>query len=152
MSSRRTAAATILAVTMALAACGGAASIPPSATPQPDVVSVACVDSVGPFVEALQDLNSRLNVGLNQAAYSEKVGDVRVAYDRIDWTEVEALCITQVGKPAEDAFNAYVRANSAWSKCLQARNCNYDKVRPRLQKEWASATELLDAIEKRLPD
>lgn len=50
-------------------------------------MDAACEERIQPFYDALRDVDSRLDVGLNKAAYSEKLGDIRVVYDvaPADW-------------------------------------------------------------------
>lgn len=141
------AAVTLLAI--ALSACGGGVVPGGETTPdapaddQPAVVPVNCPDEMVEFVEALQDLDSRLNVGLNFQAYSERVGDARVAYDRIDIDELGSGCVEHVGAPAEDAMNAYIDAYNTWNDCIGDIDCDNDSITPDLQAEWADATELV---------
>jgi hypothetical protein len=148
----------------ALGACGGAvvpggASTDREATARPsptadiaDVVPVDCPDEVVELVEALEDLDSRLSVGLNFAAYSERVGDARVAYDRIDVDDLDGGCIEHVGAPAEDAMNAYVRAYNVWNDCISDIECENDTITPDLQAEWADATELVEQAREGLDE
>lgn len=104
------------------------------------------------FVETLQDLDSRLDVGLTFAAYSERVGDTRVAYDRVDIEDLDGGCLEHVGVPAEDAMNAYIRANNTWNDCISDIDCDNDSITPDLQSEWADASQLvgeaLDALDQ----
>lgn len=122
------------------------ATFAPAAAP----VSAACKAAMRPFVDQLQELNSRLSVGLNFSDYSERVGDARVAYDAIDIPSLDQSCLTLVGGPAEDAFNAYVRAYNTWNNCIDDIDCDNDKIRPKLQDEWAKATEILTTLRTRL--
>jgi hypothetical protein len=114
-------------------------------------VSRECADAVAPFTEALTDLDSRLNVGLNFGAYSEKVADARVAYDRLPISELDTACITLVAQPEEDAFNAYVRAYNTWNDCVGDVDCSNDSIESKLQAEWSKATDLLTTVRSRLP-
>jgi len=148
-SSAHRAAAGLL--TLALTACGGGGVVPGGAdgggaseAEPPDVILVDCPDEVVEFVETLEDLDSRLNVGLNFQAYSERVGDSRVAYDRIDIQDLGSGCIDHVGSPAEDAMNAYIRAYNTWNDCIGDIDCDNDSITPDLQAEWAEATELVE--------
>jgi hypothetical protein len=124
----------------------------PVPTPTPAIVSAECVEELQGLLDELTDLNSRLGVGLNFSAYSERVGDVRVEYDRVDFEDLDPLCITEIGVPLEDAMNAYVEAYTAWNDCIGDTDCENDSVTPTLQKHWAEATEFLDAAERGLPD
>lgn len=116
----------------------------PETSAPPAVVPIDCSDELVAFLEELEELDSRLTVGLNFSAYSGFVGDAQVAYDRIDFEELNATCIEQVGIPAEDAFNAYVDAYNTWNDCIGDIDCDNDSITPSLQAEWADATELLE--------
>lgn len=154
-----------VAVTLVLLACGNPAGVVPGGagepgkpttrptvtdTPRPAVLSEDCIDEVGAFFDALFDLNSRLDVGLNFSAYSERVGDAKVAYDRIDIDALDAACITVAAK-AEDAYNAYADAYNTWNACIGDTNCDNDSITPDLQDDWAKASTLLDEVEDALP-
>jgi hypothetical protein len=142
-------------IAVVVAACGGgivpgggstdrAVTASPSPTMDvPDVVPISCPDEVIDLVETLEDLDSRLSVGLNFAAYSERVGDAQVAYDRIDVKDLDSGCIEHVGAPAEDAMNAYIRAYNIWNDCIGDIECENDSITPDLQAEWADATGLI---------
>jgi hypothetical protein len=121
-----------------------------TATPALDSVSEDCVEEAGDFFDALMDLDSRLDVGLNFADYSERVGDAKVAYDRIDVDELDPRCIVIAAK-AEDAYNHYAEAYNTWNGCIGDADCDNDSIRPALQAEWADASDLLDEVEEALP-
>jgi hypothetical protein len=142
-------------IAVVVAACGGgivpgggSTDAAPTSSPLPtvdvpDVVPINCPDEVIELVETLEDLDSRLSVGLNFSAYSERVGDARVAYDRIDVGDLDSGCIEHVGAPAEDAMNAYINAYNVWNDCIGDIDCDNDSITPELQAEWADATELI---------
>ncbi len=143
----------LLILSVLITACGGAvvpADKPPvvgAGTPTkapPAVVAVSCPDEISDFVAALQELDSRLDIGLNFQEYSERVGDARVAYDRVDAEDLDASCIEHVGVPAEDAMNAYIEANSTWNDCISDPDCSNDSIATELQAKWAEATELIE--------
>lgn len=58
-----------------------------------------CRDQLGRFADRLQELDSRLSVGLVFAAYSEQVGDARVEYDKLPIGEFQAPCLRNAGIP-----------------------------------------------------
>jgi len=99
-----------------------------------------CQSDLEAFLNTLEDLNSRLEIGLNYHDYTEKVGNVRVAYDKIDFGGLDPECVRLVGVPAEAALNQYIQAVNAWSKCIQDINCSNEQVKPTLQRHWAAAT------------
>jgi hypothetical protein len=106
---------------------------------------------MAPLTDTLTDLDSRLNVGLNFTAYSEKVADARVAYDRIPMSDLDSTCIRLIAQPEEDAFNAYVRAYNTWNDCIGDIDCSNDTIESELQAEWSNATDLLTTVRSRLP-
>jgi hypothetical protein len=126
----------------------------PTPTPSPPpTISAECAELLQPLLDALEDLDARLNVGLNKSQYSDRVGDVSVAYSRLDASKLSALgtdCIS-TGATLEDAFNEYISANNEWSECLSDRDCSNDDVRPTLQRHWATATEEIDEVREQFP-
>lgn len=103
---------------------------------------------------ALKELDSRLSVGLPYADYSEKVGDVQVAYDSSvdDILELPAGCLTDVGAKLEDAFNRYREVKDIWSDCIEDYDCNFGegKVNARVQRKWAAATRSIEKADENL--
>lgn len=105
-------------------------------------------DAVSPAADRAQELDSRLHIGLSYDEYTDKVGDLKVAYDQVDFDSADADqldCLTAVGLPAEQALNQYTRAASAWSKCFDDVDCSNDSVKPTWQRHWAQATRKTNA-------
>lgn len=142
---------TALVVLMVLAAagCGGGAAAPNS-SPTPGRVSQECVAEVGGLVEALFQLESRLNLGLSFADYGVRVGDARVAYDRIRVDRLDQACLRMASK-AEEALNAYIRAYGTWNDCVQLPGCTNDSVIGQLRQEWSKASDLIRDARAALP-
>ena len=136
---------------IALAACGGDASGAPGATAAPQAVSQDCADALEPFLDALKSLDSRLGIGLTYGDYGDKLGDVKTAYDDIDFRELDAGCIAAVGVDAEKALNHYITAYTTWHGCIARTGCDTDSIRSDLRSEWALASELVKEIRARLP-
>lgn len=109
----------------------------------PDFDAELCVEQLGDLHEALTDLDSRLSVGLNFSAYSDKVGDARVAYDRIDFDSLDPVCTLLAGVQLEKALNSYTRAYNRWNTCIGDYECDTDSINGSLQKEWARAQRQL---------
>lgn len=154
----------VVALAVAISACGGTAdtttneespqsSSPPSTTttptpsPTPDPEEVQarreaeqCKREFTPFLDELQRLDSRLDVGLTQADYNAALGDIQVAYDRVPFNRLSESCILLVGVVAEDAFNEYLKANNQWADCIQSYACDLDDIEADLQKRWQSAS------------
>ena len=112
----------------------------------------ACATIMSPLVDALRELDSRLGVGLSYARYGDELGDARVVYDRVDADEVDNLgdCLTDVGVPAEKAFNEYVKAANTWGKCFDDFDCSNDSIRPALQRRWSRASDKVDEAKRGL--
>jgi len=98
----------------------------------------SCNGQVGRLISRLEDLSSRLDVGLNFSDYSSKVGDVSVAYHRIDFKGMDFQCLA-AGVPAEAALNAYDAAYNKWNACISNFSCSTHSIKPFLQEKWAVA-------------
>lgn len=98
-----------------------------------------CEANIGEFVNALSDLDSRLDVGLTFADYSRRLGDVRVAYNKIDVNSEDLGCL-EAGVPAESALNFYSKAHETWNDCIKSLSCDTDSIDPQLQADWAKAS------------
>ncbi len=122
------------------------------ASARPAIVPLNCPSTVTDLVDALRDLDSRLGVGLNFQSYSQKVGDVKVAYDRIEVDKISAGCLQRVAVPAENALNAYLDAYNTWNDCVADVNCTNESITSELQSKWAAATADVDQAVKALEE
>lgn len=103
------------------------------------------------LLDELAELDSRLDIGLSYVNYSEKVADVRVAYDRIEFEELELECVSRVGVHAETALNEYTKAVSRWGDCIESPSCSVDDdAQPAMQKRWSRAGRLRRKAERGL--
>jgi hypothetical protein len=144
--------AVVLLVGTIMAGCGGSSSQAPGATAAPpESVSGSCVTAMKGLTDALFALNSRLSVGMNYAAYGQAVGDAKVAYDKIKIPDLDAACLSGVGKPAEAALNEYLAAYTVWNNCIGTSGCTNDSIKSKLQDHWATASTLLAPVKKLLP-
>jgi hypothetical protein len=109
-----------------------------------------CDTELRDLVDSLGDLNSRLAVGLSFQDYSEHVGDVRVAYDKVDFSSLPARCLRRVGVPAENALNNYINAYNTWNDCIGDEYCDVDTIDPDLQSVWSVATARVEKASSRL--
>lgn len=92
---------------------------------------------------AVEELDSRLSVGLSYSDYATEVADVRVAYDQTDFDALEDIeCMQGVGLPLERALNQFVRAANVWDECFEDIYCETDSVDPELQTHWSKASRL----------
>jgi hypothetical protein len=130
-------------VCTSLNACGGGTTATaPAKDPK-------CNGQIGKWITALQALNSRLNVGLTNAAYTTELGDVSVLYGQIPFKAMSAACLTP-GTEAEKAMNLYITASNAWSACISSLTCSNAKVKPKLQRDWAKASSEITKAENEL--
>jgi hypothetical protein len=99
----------------------------------------------------LQQIDSRLNVGLSFAEYTDYVGDAQVEYDRTDWDDGELSCTLKVGIALEDALKQYFKAYSKWDQCMDDYACEVEgSVLAGIRKHWSEATERLQYADKKL--
>lgn len=127
-----------------------------------------CTTQVEPLHTALVNMQSDLQVGLNFAAYAEGVRSVARAYNRVNIDQVTAASekvMTDAGGTSdstclgatasfENAYNAYNRANSIWSDCidniLAYSSCTSGSVGDRVQAQWTRASSAIANGERRL--
>ena len=142
----------LVIVMLAAAACGSTSSAtstnpagsgtgsPPAASTASPEIHDQCNHQIGKWMRALKALNSRLDIGLTD---SRELGDISVIYHEIDFNSLSPQCLVP-GVKAEKAFNDYIDASNAWSKCFASLTCTNAKVRPKLQSFWAAAARQLD--------
>src|SRR6266568_2667268 len=117
--------------------CGPNGDSSPNPDTKPNTVQVSCAQPVIDFLTKLEELDSRLSVGLNFQEYGTQVGDVKVAYDRIDFTGTDPLCFSLVGVPAEAALNDYISAYNTWNACVSNISCTNASIKSKLKAKWA---------------
>jgi hypothetical protein len=109
-----------------------------------------CKRQIGPLLDRLHELDSRLDVGLNYDEYTTQVGDVRVEYDTaVDGID-DPLCLTAAGIPAETALNQYAKAANRWGECFDDLDCDTDTVEPTLRKYWDRASRAIETADEGL--
>jgi hypothetical protein len=157
---RQVAIIALVIVILAAAACGsststaistgagGGASQPSVATASPQIYD-RCNQQLGRWMTALKSLNSRLDIGMVESDYTKELGNISVVYHEIDFKSLSAQCLVP-GVTAEKAFNDYIDADNAWSKCISSMACTNAKVRPKLQAFWAAATIKIDKANAQL--
>ncbi|WP_262850391.1 hypothetical protein [Mumia quercus] len=106
----------------------------------------ACAAVFSDLLSTLEELGSRLGVGLRVAEYGTEVGDIRVAYDQAakEAPTLDDSCLAAVGLKLERALNHYVKANRLWSECATDFDCDMDDVDPLLQERWRKARAAVD--------
>jgi hypothetical protein len=114
-----------------------------------DDALVLCADDLEPLLASMTELNSRLAVGVQFPDYLDRLGDVRVEYDKVAAEGLDPICLKKVGRPAEKALNIYADAAQEWSDCIQDFDCDVDSLN--LSGKWVRAGLLVDAAELQLP-
>lgn len=98
----------------------------------------ACVTETKDMLTLLEEVNGRLDVGMNYRDYSDLVSDLNVEYRGLDTSDMHLDCLTDVAVPAEEAVSKYVEAAREWSDCLDDLYCETDEID--LQSYWSDAT------------
>lgn len=123
-----------------------------SPTPELDASFKACEEAVGPVLNALSEIDSRLSVGLNLMAYTTLVGDAKVQLDKLVEASTDGEC-SQVAVQAGLSVVGHMAALDAWSKCVRfPRVCTREGgMDQQVQPLWAEAGKALalakDALE-----
>ncbi len=117
-----------------------------------------CSAAFSGLQDAVGELDSRLSVGMNFEAYGTAVADVRVAYDKTDFDNIDLAaadrltCLGGVGMPLEKALNQYVAAYTRWNDCIQDIYCDTDSIDGALQARWGKATRAAEKARANLED
>jgi hypothetical protein len=112
-----------------------------------------CTDELGDYLESLDEINSRLDIGLSYDEYTDQVGDLRVEYGKIDFDDLGdagLTCLSDVGVPSENALNQYTKAAKRWGACFEDFDCDTDSIQPALQKRWSRASTYVEKAEEGL--
>lgn len=114
----------------------------------------ACKRFVGDFLDSLQEVNSRLSVGLNYEEYGNRLGDVRVVYDELvaGISQDTRDCTAKVAIPLEKAFQKYLGVLKVWGECIDDYYCDFSEgaTNKAVQASWADATRLIQKSERAL--
>lgn len=114
----------------------------------------ACKRFVGGFNDGLQEIDSRLTVGLNYDEYGDFLGDVQVEYDAfVDGITQDTVdCTRAVGLPLERAYRKYLRVHRIWGDCIDDYYCDFSEgeTNRTVQAAWADATQLIDRANRKL--
>jgi hypothetical protein len=117
----------------------------------------ACRSRVAGFVEALRDVDSRLDVGLSYSEYSDAVGDAAVERGRAGQAASAGRACARIASAAESAFDLYNGAVQTWNDCVFDDpvsifdvGCSLDDIEFDLQLEWLKATDHVEKAVKRL--
>ena len=104
--------------------------------------SSECQEYLGDLLEALKQIDGRLDVGLTNADLGTRLGDVAVAYNDIPFKKLGADCVTHVGIPLENAYNEYAKSKDKWDACIESFSCQVEGAKlTELQGHWSKASK-----------
>jgi hypothetical protein len=116
-----------------------------------------CRSHVAGFVEALRDVDSRLDVGLSYSEYSDAVGDAAVERGRAGNAASAGRACARIANAAESAFNLYNGAVQTWNDCIfddpisiYDVGCTLDDIEFDLQLNWLKASDKVETAVERL--
>jgi hypothetical protein len=111
----------------------------------------ACRTAMLPIINALDNVQGAVNVGVTFANYGPLVGSAESALLKLPKGSVETHCYNVVLKPLGQAIIAYANAASIWNGCIQ----NGASCDGQLQRPWnrasANLTGASDALEAMKP-
>ena len=85
-----------------------------------------CRRQMGALLNALEQIDGRLDVGLTNADLSTRLGDVAVAYNNIPFKKIAPECLVGVGVPLENAYNEYNKSVNKWDTCINDFYCSVE--------------------------
>lgn len=113
-----------------------------------------CRTKVSPLIESLQQVNSRLAVGLNLDEYGDRLGDAQVDYDGLAGVakRLDATCIAEVAVPLEASLNEYSKVLNVWNDCIADYYCDFNEGEPndKAQAGWLKAGKKIDSARNAL--
>ncbi|MGD9959333.1 hypothetical protein [Nocardioides sp.] len=110
-----------------------------------------CEGQMGGLLEALKQIDGRLDVGLTNADLTSRLGDVAVTYNDIPFKKLSAECIQMVGVPLENAYNEYSKSVTKWDACIDDYSCSVEGAKlAELQGHWSKASKQIDQAKRAL--
>lgn len=109
-----------------------------------------CGSQLHGFIDSMDTMRDRLAVGLNYEDYLREVRAVKSVYDGIPVDRLALSCLAAAGTPGERALNRYLAAANTWGNCLATASCETESIEPKLQREWALASDLLSSARQGL--
>lgn len=110
-----------------------------------------CGAELGDFLDSIESLGNTLAVGLDYEQYLDSVNRVRASYADVVADRLGIVCLSRVAAPTEAALNIYIEAANDWGDCL-ASSCDAESIEPKLQQEWARASDQLAQAQSGLRD
>ena len=97
---------------------------------------------MGALLNALEQIDGRLDVGLTNADLSTRLGDVAVAYNNIPFKKIAPECLLGVGVPLENAYNEYNKSVNKWDTCINDFYCSVEGAKlAELRGHWSKASK-----------
>jgi hypothetical protein len=112
---------------------------------------IRCKRQSREWMSVMQEIDSRLDVGLSFQDYSSKVGDMSVAYQRVRFGQLSSSCVAALVL-LEKAHNKYVSAYNKWNDCIGDFGCSLDDIEGDMQIDWLVATNHLAKGRRKLND
>lgn len=116
----------------------------------------ACKRLTRGLTDSLQEIDSRLDVGLNYNEYSDFLGDASVAVDKMvnAFEDEDADCFRAVARPLAKAYDKYAAVLRVWAACIDDFYCDFSTgaADDKAQTGWAAASDLLDRAHSALED
>lgn len=117
-----------------------------------------CRAAISSFLDAVQEVDSRLDVGLSYDEYSDAVGDASVERGRARDVGSFGRRCQRAFTAAEEAFHKYRSGASTWNDCISDvsvsiyfdTSCTFDDIDPEMQEYWADAHSLIETAFQRL--
>jgi hypothetical protein len=113
----------------------------------------ACASGTSGLMSALQEIDSRLDVGLNYSEYGDRVGDAKVAYDAmLKPNTLQRNCLIKVAVVLETALNEYLDVYNIWGDCINDYSCDFNtgETNKKAQTSWANASRDLAKAQRGL--
>lgn len=108
-----------------------------------------CKRQMGDLLDALEQIDGRLDVGLTNADLSSRLGDVAVAYNNIPSKKVSPACLLGVGVPLEDAYNEYSKSVNKWDACINDYYCSVEGAKlAELRGHWSKASKQITRADR----
>lgn len=112
-------------------------------------VAATCKSQTAEAVSKLDDLQSRLDVGVNQEEYSRLVGNVKSATDRLSRHDLSPEC-TRISRGLSQVAMMHARTAGEWNDCIISTYCTPDPS-PQWLRAQDGYAKVLVALDKLTP-
>lgn len=133
----------LAAVAAAIVACGGGST----SRTKDQAAYMTCKAATQSALSSLQDLWTRLTVGMTLDSYTAKVGDLKVVDDHLTAASVSRRCEPVVSQ-ITNSVDQFAAAVTAWNTCIQNGACSDPSVDT--QPYWTSANMYLHIASSKL--